>query len=171
MVKVLGDFASYFGGSYTRLSIQKLVYFLQALDVNFNLKFSKETYGPYSKDLHIALHSMERQHYLSGYKANEEIGVKPAAFAAAEEYLENNSNDLSSTFRKLSHLVEGFESPFGMELLSSVHYLNKVDGYNTISEIAKGVCSWNQEKCEKFGHEHIEAAVARLDEDGLIELA
>ena len=171
MVKVLGDFASYFGGSYTRLSIQKLVYFMQALEVNFNLEFSKETYGPYSKELHTALQVMEKQHYLVGYKANEEITVKSAAYAAAEEYLENNSKYLSATFKKLSHLVEGFESPFGMELLSSVHYLYDVDGHSSISEIAKGVCEWNQEKCEKFDYEHIEAAVARLKEDGLIELA
>lgn len=170
MVKVLGDFASYFGGSYTRLSIQKLVYFMQALEVNFNLEFSKENYGPYSKELHFALKTMEKQHYLAGYEANEEITVKSAAYAAADQYLEKNTKYLISTFTKLSHLVEGFESPFGMELLSSVHYLYSTDNCKTIGELTTGIRNWNLEKCEKFDREKISAAAARLNEDGLIEL-
>ena len=167
----MGDFASYFGGSYTRLSIQKLVYFLQPLQVDFNLNFSKETYGPYSEELHLALKKMEHRHFLTGYQSNNEITVTSAAYPAAEEYLENETNNILSSIYKLSHLVEGFESPYGMELLSSVHYLYSVDGHNSLDKISEGICNWNQEKCEKFGHNQIEAAAARLNEDGLIELS
>lgn len=170
MVKVLGDFSSFFGGSYTRLTIQKLVYFLQVLEVNFNLEFAKETYGPYSRELHSALQVMEKQHYLTGYISDEQISATPAAYSAAEEYLESNTRYLSSTFKKLSNLVEGFESPFGMELLSSVHYLYNVEERQSLDDIIEGIRGWNQKKSEKFSPEHIEGAVTRLEEDGLIEL-
>ena len=168
MVKVLGDFSAYFGGSYTRLSIQKLVYFLQTFSVGFNLEFSKADYGPYSRELHSALRVMEKQNYLMGYFDDKEISVRASAYAAAEEYLTNSSSQLAPVFEKLSHLVEGFESPFGMELLSSVHYLHDVEGYVSLSDIAGGICNWNQEKRDKFDFVQIEAAVGRLIEDGLI---
>lgn len=170
LVKVLGDFSSFFGGSFTRLSIQKLVYFLQTLKIDFNLEFSKAQYGPYSEELHSALEAMEKKLFLNSYIANKEISVTSAAFAAAEEYIEQNYSEISPTFTKLSHLIEGFESPYGMELLSSVHFLVRTEGYSSISEISNGICNWNQEKCEKFGLEEIKSAAARLVEDGLIEL-
>lgn len=171
LVKALGDFASFFGGSYTRLSMQKLVYFLQAMEIDFGLEFKKEVYGPYSKDLHSAFQVMEKKYFLTGYIEEEKITVQSGAYAAAVEYLENNSKYVIPTLEKLSHLIEGFESPYGMELLSSVHYLYSVDGHKNFDEIASGICNWNQEKCEKFGPSKIKAAAARLEEDGLIKLS
>lgn len=171
LVKVLGDFASFFGGSYTRLSIQKLVYFLQAMEIDFSLKFEKEVYGPYSKELHSALQAMEKKFFVTGYIENEEITVESGAYAAAVEYLENNSKYVIPSLEKLSQLIEGFESPYGMELLSSVHYLYSVDGHKNFDQIASGICGWNQEKCEKFGLSKIKAAADRLEEDGLINLS
>lgn len=170
LVKVIGDFESYFGGHLTRLSIQKLAYFLQVLGVDFGLKFSKENFGPYSSTLHSALKSMEAGKYIEGYSSEtREITTSQAAFATAEEFL-NDGNNIKSleAIQKLSHLIEGFESPFGMELLASVHYLHEYEKNSSASGIMNGISTWNNHKKDSFGEIEVNAAISRLKVDSLL---
>jgi uncharacterized protein YwgA len=51
LLKALSELEFHFDGSFDRLSLQKIVYFLQAFGVDFRLNFQKNLYGPYSDPL------------------------------------------------------------------------------------------------------------------------
>ena len=69
----------------------------------------------------------------------------------------------------VANLVDGFETPYGMELLSSVHWLavhdrEAVDVDGAIAAMAR----WNERKSKLFKAEHIRVAWDRLQIDGWI---
>lgn len=170
LVKTIGDFEIYFGGHLTRLSIQKLTYFLQCFGIDFGLNFKKEKFGPYSEVLNNALKSMESKNFIQGYTTEaREVTVTSGAFAAAEEYLNSESNlYYLEAIKKLSHLIEGYESPFGMELLASIHYLYKSKNVKTIDDFLKEFSNWNKHKRNSFKQNEVLCAINRLTEDGLM---
>nr|WP_231727272.1 macro domain-containing protein [Kordiimonas lipolytica] len=171
LVKAVGDFEVFFGGHLTRISLQKIIYFLQALGVPFNLKFTRNTHGPYSESLNTILSEFERLNYISGFsKAEAEIQATRAAYSQADEFL-SSERDTSTNeiIQKLGLLIEGYESPFGMELLASVHYLHEVEGIHRKAEIISAIKSWNDHKSRNFTDASISTAFLRLNEDGLIQ--
>lgn len=170
LVKTLGDFEKFFGGHFTKLSVQKLSYFLQVLGVNFNLQFQKDQFGPYSEKLSIALRKLEKSNYISGYTDTDpKITARSSAYTMADEYLINQSNsDHEAIINKLSNLIEGYESPYGMELLASVHYLYSNEGIKTVNETLKAFKEWNTHKKSSFGLKEINSALDRLKSDSLI---
>ena len=169
LVVTLGVVEKFFGGHFTRLTIQKLTYFLQVLGVNFGLGFNKNQFGPYSETLHSALKSMEARNYIDGYTSEErEIVVTQGAFAAAQEHLGVMPDTHSEVISKLSLLVEGYESPYGMELLSSVHYLATYNGITTQPEMSEALGKWNNHKRDSFTVAAVTSALERLREDSLI---
>lgn len=63
---------------------------------------------------------------------------------------------------------DGFETPYGMELLSSVHWVVHHDG-NFPTDVGKepfAVHGWNDRKRKMFKPDHIEVAWSRLKEEG-----
>lgn len=63
--------------------------------------------------------------YADGGDAPEkELRLVPGAKEDAQEFLTQHP-DTRTRFEKVSQLVEGFESPQGLELLATVHWLSK----------------------------------------------
>ena len=110
------------------LEIQKLVYFLTEAGEELNqVKFAKHHYGPYADVLRHVLEKMDG-HFITGYGAGENkpdtpIHIKPEAAAEAEKYLKEHA-DTHARFDRVAELIEGFETPFGLELLSTVHWVS-----------------------------------------------
>ena len=71
------------------------------------------------------LETLER-HYTSGYggsqKPDVEIELLPGAAEAANAFLADHGDE-HRRLERVSRLIEGFETPYGLELLSSVHWL------------------------------------------------
>jgi len=64
-------------------------------------------------------------------------------------------------------LVAGFESAYGLELLSSVHWCaTHMSDVNSVSEAADCVRSWNPRKGRMFTDEHIQVAWNHLRDEG-----
>lgn len=169
LVVALAELEKFFGGHITRLTAQKITYFLQVMGVGFGLKFMKNEFGPYSESLHIAFKVMETRDYIEGYTSKErQITVTQGAYAAAQEYLDRNGASATEVVSKLSLLVEGYESPFGMELLSSIHYLASNEGIATQPEMSNALDEWNDHKRDSFSIESVSAALTRLKEDSFI---
>jgi len=170
LVHTIGDFEKYFGGRLTRISLQKIVYFLQYLGFDYGMNFSRNNHGPYSEQLRDVFKAMEEAKFISGYNLdNPEVCVTKGAWAAAEDFF--NKSDPTESFEKikrLSLLIEGYESPYGMELLSSVHYLIHHEGKSDLKDIILSVQNWNDHKNDQFSPEAIETAYDRLNEDGFI---
>jgi len=169
LLKALDDLERYFDGSFDRISLQKIVYFLQALGVDFNLKFSRNLHGPYSETLKLAYVAMERHGMIDGFLGGErQSHVTPSGCAVANEFLDQAGTAANNTIARLSKLVQGYESPYGLELLSSVHWLAHHEGHFPVEKIIEEMLRWSESKRNTFGEDAIRAAYDRLKEDGLL---
>ncbi|MGB5010104.1 MAG: Appr-1-p processing protein, partial [Candidatus Dechloromonas phosphoritropha] len=64
---------------------------------------------------------------------------------------------------RTSALVEGFETPYGLELLATVHWVLTQESARSIPEIAAFVHNWNPRK-RQFTPGQIDLAANRLHE-------
>jgi O-acetyl-ADP-ribose deacetylase (regulator of RNase III) len=152
------------------LEIHKLMYFLKVAGEDLpRLKFQKDTYGPYSPDLRHGLTRMER-HLTSGFgegkdNPNTPIELLPGAVEAAEAFLTNHP-ETKARIAKVAELIEGFEDPYGMELLSSVHWVmqHELGAQADEDKAVKAVHDWNPRKRRVLKSEHLRLAWKRLTE-------
>ena len=169
LLKTLGDFEEYFDGKFDRISLQKIVYFLQVLGTPFNLQFSRNLHGPYSETLRKAFIAFEKLGMIKGFASGDrQAHVTPAAYAAADEYLkECNPSDVG-VIERLSKLIQGYESPYGLELLSSVHWLADKEKHYPVEKIIAEMRNWNEAKRNTFNDKMIKVAYERLLADALV---
>ena len=148
----------------TLLEIHKLMYFMQEAGEPLKLKYTKGVYGPYAQNLHHVLERIEG-HFILGYGDGREapgkiIECQPDAIREAEAFLDGRQ-DTQARFDRVEQLIGGFETPYGMELLSSVHWVATREGDEARerAESAVGLIrSWNQRKRQMFKDEHVVAA-------------
>lgn len=166
-VKVMHQYESL---SYrlTLLEIQKLMYFLQEAGEPMRLRFGAGLYGPYAPNLNKVLERMEG-HLIRGYgdsqKPDTEIELLPDAVKEANLFLKEHPLPIARV-NLVSDLIQGFETPYGMELLSSVHWVcthNKPKA-TTPEAATESVHGWNERKQKMFRSEHIRVAYQRLHE-------
>lgn len=169
LLKSLNDLEPYFDGSFDRISLQKIAYFLQALGVNFGLKFAKNLHGPYSETLKKAYVAFEKNGLITGFLTGErQAHVTPAGCAAAEEFLSKADNSGTEIVLKISKLVQGYESPYGLELLSSVHWLAHHEKYHPVEQVIAALRDWSDHKRSSFAEGAVRIAYARLIDDKLL---
>lgn len=174
LFRALGDLEASFGGGYSKISLQKIVYFLQALGVDFGLQFKKNIYGPYSSTLAKALVDIGNRNGFVNHETidnnKETIRVSAVAYSKAADYLEvNDILQPEKTLNQLSNLISGFEGDFGLELLSSVHYLAKIENNLSLSQLEKSLHSWSERKQNLFDVNSISNAFERLKCDKLLD--
>ncbi|WP_456304780.1 type II toxin-antitoxin system antitoxin DNA ADP-ribosyl glycohydrolase DarG [Acetobacter oeni] len=169
LLKALNDLERYFNGSFDRISLQKIAYFLQALGVDFKLRFARNLHGPYSETLKLAYISMERRGMIDGFLSGErQSHVTPSGCAVANEFLNQAGTAASDIIDRLNKLVQGYESPYGLELLSSVHLLAHHEGHFPVEKIIREMQGWSEAKRNQFSEDAIRAAYDRLKDDGLL---
>jgi hypothetical protein len=123
----------------------------------------KGKYGPYAENLNFLLQRLEG-HFLRGYgdrSKYSQIHLLENANDEADSFLEQ---DLKSKKRlaKVSNLIKGFETPYGMELLATVHWVSNESPSTDKEEIVSKVKAWSERKRMKFQSKHIEIAWNRL---------
>jgi hypothetical protein len=106
---------------------------------------------------------------LSGYgdggdDPDKPLELVPGAVEDAREFLEQRP-DMLARFDRVARLVEGFETPFGMELLSTVHWVARHEGAATERAITEAVHAWSQRK-RMFTERQIQLAAHHLIEEG-----
>ena len=109
----------------------------------------KALYGPYASNLRHVLDIMNNV-YISGYNDREdnpekEIDLLDNSFLEAQEYL-SNKPEIMKYLHKVSSLISGFETPFGMELLSTVHWVAKRENAETPDRAVILTHEWNSRK-------------------------
>jgi O-acetyl-ADP-ribose deacetylase (regulator of RNase III) len=153
----------------TLLEIHKLMYFLQECGQPLKLKFVEHYYGPFATNLSQVLKTVEGN-LLSGYadggdKPDKQISVVPGAVEDAAAFLADDTETFER-IAKVTELVDGFETPFGMELLATVHWVAK-DGCRTLPQIVSRTYGWGPQK-QKFSDRQIRLAAKRLADKGWI---
>lgn len=152
---------------------QKLMYFLQSAGEPLGLRFQGHFYGPYADQLRHALNAVEG-HYISGFGDGssavhdaEPIVLLDGAEAAALDLLQDQPETLARIQRVLE-LVDGFESPYALELLATVHWLLDHENHRDLDLIVAAVQSWSPRKGRMFTPEHVRIAVEALESRGWI---
>lgn len=156
------------GYRLTMLEIQKLAYFLQVAGEPLKLRFVKHKFGPYAENLNHALQRLEG-HYLRGYgdrSGRSSVRVTPAGLDKAECFLATHDENHEARERldRVRQLIEGFETPYGMELLATVHWVSteQPDAARNSEQAMQLTYAWNKRKKDLFKPEHIETAWGRL---------
>lgn len=169
MVKLIEQYGEP-GYSLTKLEMQKIAYFLQVAGEPLKLDFVKHQFGPFAIKLNHVLKDMEG-HLTRGYgdgNSQSSINALPGALEEAEAFLVQDST-AKPRLDAVSALICGYESPYGMELLATVHWvLQEIDGELSIEQVTEAVRNWNERKRRIFRIDHIKKAFDRLSEYGLV---
>ncbi len=155
----------------TLLEVHKLMYFMQQAGEPLRLRFSKGLYGPYAENVRHVLTAIEG-HLVSGYAEvgdapDKQLTLVPGALEDALSFLKNGA-ETQERLSRVANLVEGFESPFGMELLTTVHWIVKQEKARTLEEVSERTYAWNERK-KGFSVRQIALAVDVLWKKGWIE--
>jgi O-acetyl-ADP-ribose deacetylase (regulator of RNase III) len=150
------------------LEIHKLMYFMQEAGQPLHLRYTKALYGPYAENLRQVLAHVEG-HFLTGYAdggdaPDKQLELVPGASKDALTFLETHP-DTKARFDRVAELVQGFETPFGMELLATVHWVAVHDGARTVDQAVDAVYQWNDRK-RVFEPRQIQLAWNVLDDGG-----
>jgi O-acetyl-ADP-ribose deacetylase (regulator of RNase III) len=150
------------------LEVHKLMYFLQEAEEPLRLSYVKHLYGPYAENLRNVLTRIEG-HFVSGYSdggdtPTKQLELVPGAVEEAERFLVTNPTT-QANLERVVDLVEGFETPFGLELLSTVHWVARHEGATTLENAQRLVYGWNARK-KRFTPEQIRLAWQTLKDKG-----
>jgi O-acetyl-ADP-ribose deacetylase (regulator of RNase III) len=154
----------------SKIEIQKLAYFLEQSGQRLNLEFVKHNYGPYSDKLRHVLKTLDG-HYIIGvgdFSGDADISLMPGALAEADEFIRTKGeSELSERVERVRSLIDGFETPYGMELLATVHWVvTQEPNVRTADETVVAVHNWNPRKKAILREDHIRLAWQRLNDKG-----
>ncbi len=161
----------------SNLEVHKLAWFLHraisadGLTDPLKLRFSANKYGPYADQLRHLLESLDGS-YLHCEKRLSDAGpLEPIWFEESKRqivtaYLESEPARLySPSLQKTSSIIDGFESPLGMELLATVDWLlHRMGCEASLEGVKQGLRKW------PGGRESADRKL-RLFEDRLLDLA
>lgn len=138
----------------TVLEIQKLAWFLERqLEREkqgkiLDLQFQADRYGPYAPRLSHLLNALDGS-YLScdkripDAKPTDTIGVNDAKLPRVGLYLKTECKELLPALEATDELIDGFQSPLGLEVLATVDWLLHREGLSpNLESIREGLSKW-----------------------------
>lgn len=143
------------------LEVHKLMYFMQEAGEPLKLQYVQGPYGPYAENLRHVLKVIEG-HLISGYAdggdaPDKQLELVPGAVSDANAFLTSNRTALDR-FERVGNLVEGFETPFGLELLSTVHWVVRQMHARNVADVIGKTYAWSERK-KRFTPNQIELAL------------
>ncbi|MEX2648953.1 MAG: macro domain-containing protein [Alphaproteobacteria bacterium] len=150
------------------LEVHKLMYFMQQAGEPLRLRFRKASQGPYAENLRHVLNAIEG-HYLVGYSdggdaPTKQLTLVPGAVDDADMFLKEQT-DTRLRFDRVVELVQGFETPFGLELLSTVHWVAIQGDCQSVDDVIAQTYAWNRRK-KRFSPRQIRLALSALARNG-----
>lgn len=138
------------------LEIQKLAWFLERAierhnpgDNPLKLQFIAHKYGPYANRLDHLLNSLDGS-YLHCDKRISDAGPLDVIWFDDDRkdflqtYIKSEAKAYSEALESTAALIDGFESPFGMELLATVDWLlTRESVAPTVPALREGVRHWS----------------------------
>lgn len=169
------------GFECTILEIQKLAYLLEASinksgeDNPLDLKFDADRYGPYAVRLTHLLNALDGS-YLHCDKRIADAGLSDVVWFddtrkdKVSAYLTTaEAKVYRGALEETTSLIDGFESPLGMELLSTVHWIISHSGVQASRQaISRALHDWpggdgsGERKLRLFDERLIDLALAKL---------
>ncbi|HJQ85417.1 MAG TPA: macro domain-containing protein [Candidatus Binatia bacterium] len=153
------------------LEVQKLAYFLQVAGQPLRLQYMPHLYGPYADNLRHVLNHIEG-HFTEGFGDGRNAPETPLRLlpGAAEEagHFLRRDTETEDRLQRVARLIEGFETPLGMELLATVHWVMTHEAADApdLESIVRSVHAWSSRKAASMKSAQIHAAYDRLRTQG-----
>ncbi|HHQ4563306.1 TPA: type II toxin-antitoxin system antitoxin DNA ADP-ribosyl glycohydrolase DarG [Aeromonas veronii] len=175
----------FLGMECSLLEIQKLAWFLarvigrNALGDPLQLQFKAHRYGPYANHLTHLLNALDGSYLQSDKRIPDSKPFDVIWFNEAKKqelavYLNTEAKAFLPILEQTSALIDGFESPYGMELLATVDWLMVEEGCApTVSALRDGLhrwpagTPWGERKARLFDDRSLQIALTRLQQ-GLV---
>lgn len=171
------------GFDCSMLEAQKLAWFLSSAIVGLGLPnpiaadFAANRYGPYSEKVRHLLNSLDGSYLECERRVADARPFDPIRFRHDRQdrisaYLTTpEASAYRPSLDKASDLIDGFQSPHGLELLATVDWLHARSGvpFNTDAMIG-AIATWPgperaaERKANIFSRQHVEVAVRHLAE-------
>jgi len=171
---------SILGMDCSLLEIQKLAWFLERslarmqISSPLKLKFRAHFYGPYAEDLPYLLNALDGSYLHCEKRIADADPLETLWFDDSKEplvtaFLQSEAKDYLPALEETTALIDGFQSPFGMELLATCDWLisqQKVEP--TVDALRKGLHAWpskpwaSERKAKIFSDKVLEVALERL---------
>jgi O-acetyl-ADP-ribose deacetylase (regulator of RNase III) len=168
---------SVLGIECTNLEVQKLAWFLDRLIAQLGLEdvlaldFQANKYGPYADQLRHLLNGLDGSYLhcekrLSDAGPFDVIWFEDSKRERVTSYLNSVAASAYSTaLERTAALIDGFESPLGMELLATVDWLlTRENCERSLEGLRKGLATWPAGKSAA-------SRKSRLFDDRLLALA
>ena len=157
------------------LEVQKLAYLLErSLDRRslagvLDLRFQANRFGPFANRLTHLLNALDGSYLHSDKRIADAGPLDVVRFADAKRdvvaaFLKSEGKEFLPSLEETADLIDGFETPLGMELLATVDWLIASGEEPTVAGIKRGLGRW-------LGGEDAGARKLRLFDDQMITLA
>jgi len=166
----------------TMLEVQKLAWFLdrtiqrQGLEDVLKLKFQANRYGPFSPQLNHLLNALDGSYLRSDKRVADCGPMDTIAFADSKTgivslYLgSGEAKPYAGVIETTDSLIDGFQSPLGMELLATVDWLLSRGGCSPdVTAVKSALTAWpggadaGQRKLRIFPDRLLGLAIKRLE--------
>jgi hypothetical protein len=142
------------------------MYFMQEAGEPLKLRMKKALYGPYAENLRHVLNAIEG-YYVTGYGVggdapDKNLDLVPGAVEDARAMLAKRP-ETRARFERVAKLVEGFESPFGLELLATVHWVMSREGAVSEEDVVARTYAWGERKRQFSTHQILLARRVLVD--------
>ncbi len=163
------------------LEVQKLGWFVErgarifGLDESLHFRFSANKYGPYSYNLTKLLDSLDGSYLrcdkrLADAEPLDLIWFNESKRELVKSYLNaGEAKEYANVLEWASTVIDGFQSPLGMELLATVDWMIEQDGIEeTVDGVLTGLHSWaggekaGQRKLKIFDRRLVAVALEKL---------
>lgn len=135
------------------LEIQKLAWFLErAIDdeglPSLDLQFEANRYGPYAVRLNHLLDALDGSYLHCDKRIKDASPLDVIWFEENRKdylhtYLNSEARDYLGALKRTAQLVDGFESPYGLELLATVDWqLTRERVTPTVPAVREGIRRW-----------------------------
>lgn len=138
----------------TLLEIQKLAWFIETsatdlgLEDPLRLDFKANRFGPYADKLRHLLDSLDGSYLHCDKRISDAGPVDVIWFEDAKRdvlaayFTSPEAKRFAPALEATTRIIDGFESPMGMELLATVDWLIRTGTAPTVEAILAGIASW-----------------------------
>lgn len=169
------------GNECTLLEVHKLAWFLQrtiqekGLASPLKLTFEAKNYGPFAANLNHLLNHLDGSYLqadkrIPDAKRDDIIAFNDVRKDEVAQFLLQKGSEYADSLDSATALIEGFESPYGLELLATVDWLIHEDGVAPDeTSVLKALGNWPageqwaSRKLQLFDKKAVGVALERLN--------
>jgi O-acetyl-ADP-ribose deacetylase (regulator of RNase III) len=155
-------------GKLSLMEAQKVAYFLQLAGWPSTFTFVPSYYGPYSQAVNRLISAVEG-HFIIGFGdgtggSRATLSLQNDALTEARDLLGGDTS-FRHALEGFSRIVAGFEFPYGMELLSTVHFAaTRLDESSRpgLAGVMQAIRAWSKRKAQLFHADQASRAYEHL---------